>query len=109
MAYCSASVATWGNPIVYQIQTMTNTPSDLGTCQLIVMQGSEYTAALQLAALTGGGSGGTGGTGTGTIAPQEPFDYQLAGQFWAFGFTVLISLYLISHVIGLVLKMVRDN
>lgn len=85
---------------------MTNTPSDLGTCQIIVMQGSEYTAALQLAALSGGG---TGGTGTGTTAPQEPFDYQLAGQFWAFGFTVLISLYLLSHVIGLILKFVRNN
>lgn len=106
MAYCSSSVSTWGNPVVFQIQTMANTPTNLGSCQFVLMQGTEYTSALQLAALTGGG--GTG-TGTGTTAPQEPFDYQLAGQFWAFGFTVLISLYLISHVIGLVLKMVRDN
>lgn len=37
------------------------------------------------------------------------FDYQLSGQFFAFGFTAVLSLYLISHVIGLVIKTVRDK
>lgn len=109
MAYCSASVSTWGNPIVYQIQTMTTNPANLGNCQFVIMQGSEYTTALQLAALTGGATGGGTGTGTGTTVPPEPFDYQMAGQFFAFGFTSIMTLYLISHLIGLIIKFVRDN
>lgn len=105
MALCGYSVGSWGSPAVYQIQTLAQTPSDLGTCTFVLVSGTEYSTALQLAAATGGNS--NTGTGTGTTA--EPFDYQLAAEFWAFGFTAVVSLYLLSHVIGLVLKFVRDH
>ena len=39
----------------------------------------------------------------------EPFDYVKAGEFWAYGFTFVLSLYLFSHAVGLILKKVRDD
>jgi hypothetical protein len=111
MALCGYSVGSWGSPAVYQIQTLAQTPSDLGTCTFVLVSGTEYSTALQLAAATGGNGNngnGNGNTGTGTTT-TEPFDYQLAAEFWAFGFTAVVSLYLLSHVIGLVLKFVRDH
>lgn len=38
-----------------------------------------------------------------------PFDYTLAGAFWAWGFTAVLVLYFSAHVIGLVLKQVRNG
>lgn len=38
-----------------------------------------------------------------------PFDYALGSAFWAFGFTGVMILYFSSHVIGLVLKKVRNG
>jgi len=103
MAYCGSSVGTWGDPPVFQIQTLATNPTDLGTCTFVLMPGTEYTAALQLAAANASGSG------TGSTVQELPFDSEIAGQFFAFGFTVVVTLYLTAHVIGLVLKFVRDN
>lgn len=38
-----------------------------------------------------------------------PFDYALGGAFWAFGFAGVMILYFSSHVIGLVLKAVKNG
>lgn len=38
-----------------------------------------------------------------------PFDYTLGSAFWAFGFTGVMILYFSAHVIGLVLKKVRNG
>lgn len=38
-----------------------------------------------------------------------PFDYALGSAFWAFGFSGVMILYFSSHVIGLVLKKVRNG
>lgn len=103
MSYCGSIIGTWGNPPVFQIQTLALNPADLGTCSRVLMTGAEYTAALQLAAANASGSG------TGSTVQEPPFDSQIAGQFFAFGFTVVVTLYLTAHVIGLVLKFVRDN
>jgi hypothetical protein len=36
-----------------------------------------------------------------------PFDYQYAGGLWVLAFSTVVSLYLISHSIGLVLGFIR--
>lgn len=38
-----------------------------------------------------------------------PFDYALGSAFWAFGFTGVMILYFSSHVIGLVLKKIKNG
>lgn len=38
-----------------------------------------------------------------------PFDYTLGSAFWVFGFTGVMILYFTSHVIGLVLKKVKNG
>lgn len=40
---------------------------------------------------------------------STPFDYALGSAFWAFGFSGVMILYFSSHVIGLVLKKVRNG
>lgn len=42
-------------------------------------------------------------------ALTTPFDYALGGAFWAFGFAGVMILYFSAHVIGLVLKSVRNG
>lgn len=37
------------------------------------------------------------------------YDYALGGAFWAFGFTGVMLMYFSSHLIGLVLKAVRNG
>lgn len=99
MAFCSSIITAWNSPTVFQIQSTATNPADISTCDYIFMSGAEYGNALQLASLTASVS-----------APVvEPFDNVLAGQFFAFGFTGLLTLYFISHVIGLLLKFIRDN
>lgn len=47
-------------------------------------------------------------TTTTSTTPAETYDYAALGAFWAFGFTGVMLLYFSSHVIGLVVKAVRD-
>lgn len=47
-------------------------------------------------------------TTTSSTTPAETYDYAALGAFWAFGFTGVMLLYFSSHVIGLVVKAVRD-
>ncbi|WP_341916420.1 hypothetical protein [Polaromonas sp. YR568] len=47
-------------------------------------------------------------TTTASTTPAESYDYAALGSFWAFGFTGVMLLYFSSHVIGLVVKAVRE-
>lgn len=40
-------------------------------------------------------------------AVTTPFDYELAGQFWALAFTTVLGLYLVSANAGLILGFLR--
>lgn len=40
-------------------------------------------------------------------ASLAPVDYGVAGAFWAFGLTTVVSCYLLSHGVGLVLGFLR--
>lgn len=42
-------------------------------------------------------------------ALTTPFNYSLGGAFWAFGFVGVMILYFSSHIIGLVLKAVKNG
>lgn len=85
---------------------MAQTPSDLSTCAQILMTGSDYQAmhqsmidsAVVAAAMT---------LQTQNQNNALPFDYAIAAEAFAFGFIPVLSFYLTSHLIGLILKMIK--
>lgn len=44
---------------------------------------------------------------SGLEASVAPIDYQMAGNFWGFGFSSVIGLYLFSYCIGELIRFVR--
>jgi hypothetical protein len=85
---------------------MAQTPTDLSTCAQILMSGSDYQAMHQsmidsavIAAAT-----------SAQLQIQNnalPFDYSIASEAFAFGFIPVLTLYLTSHMVGVVLKMIK--
>lgn len=37
------------------------------------------------------------------------FDYSYAAQLWAMAFTSVVGLYLVGHVVGLLLRLIRTG
>ncbi len=84
------------------------TPSDISTCAEILMTGSDYQAMRQSLIDSAAVSAATAIQSQQQAQNQAlPFDYAVASQAFAFGFIPVVSLYLTSHLIGVVLKMIR--
>lgn len=98
MTTCATYYDGYGAPLRIVFDSAP-TPLDLSTCQYIYMTGVDY-ANIRAQYIAEGSL---------SIAPVSlPYDYQSGAAFWAYGFSSLLILYVVSHIIGLVVKAVRD-
>lgn len=97
--YCANLTNSWGPPPITMVfSVVTPNPPDLTVCQYVLLTGQTFTDEKALAAAQA----------LAVAPPDIPYDYQIGAAFWGFGFAFVMSLYLVSHVAGLVIKAVRD-
>lgn len=121
---CATLSNMWGSPPVYQLNALSSNPSDLSTCSYLVMTGGDYASivsqiststslsALQtevsnlqnIVATLGAGSSSSSSSSSVTVP-----DYTLLAQFWGFAFVSVLTLWLVSHCGGMVLKAIRGG
>lgn len=95
MLNCGSVVTTYGNPPTYQILTRA-TPSDLGTCAIILTTGPEYKLLVQSSQI-----GSTGGTSTNQPLEINQHNIQdTTEMFYAF-LIVLAAVWGIKQLINL--------
>lgn len=103
-ATCATLTGIWGAPAVLQLQSLAFNPASLSTCSYLYMTGADYLQLQQLIQAQASVS-----TSPVASAPDIPYDYATGGAFWAFGFTGVMTIYFAAHVIGLVLKFIKNG
>lgn len=92
------------------LMPMAQTPSDLSTCAQILMSGTDYQAMHQSMIDSASVAAATALQSQIQQAQSQnqlPFNYSIAAEAFAFGFIPVLSLYLTSHMVGIILKMIR--
>ena len=73
--------------------------TDIGLCSAVSLSGAEYKSLLASIASAGGGAT--------TAPPVTDIDYALCAQFWAFGLSTVVTLYLVSKYVGEIVGFIR--